>query len=273
MKKFYKIKELSKLYDICPDTIRYYEEQGILNPRRDANNYRLFGIQDLGNLNIIRTFRNLDMPLERIRTYIHSRTVAATLELLEEEELVIANKIAALQRKQAEITATKEEIHYALNLTEGCCTIKELPARPCFRLEEETILEGEIDFVLKRLEKEHEDIIHRIGSQGIGAYLNFEQVKKGIYNHFESVFFFSTPEYCDHILPPGLYASNVYTGDYKKIEEALPRLLQFINDCGYIMDGIPFELYHIDMSETNLREEYVTEIQVKVKEQQIGGAE
>lgn len=34
MKNYYKINEISKLYNIGVDSIRYYEELGILHPKR-----------------------------------------------------------------------------------------------------------------------------------------------------------------------------------------------------------------------------------------------
>ena len=47
MKQFYQIHELAKLFDLCPDTLRYYEEKGLLHPVRGENRYRLYGIQDV----------------------------------------------------------------------------------------------------------------------------------------------------------------------------------------------------------------------------------
>ena len=35
MKTYYKINEISKLYNIGQDSLRYYEELGILHPMRD----------------------------------------------------------------------------------------------------------------------------------------------------------------------------------------------------------------------------------------------
>ena len=32
MKEFYRIHELSGLFGLCPDTLRYYEEKGLLHP-------------------------------------------------------------------------------------------------------------------------------------------------------------------------------------------------------------------------------------------------
>ena len=34
MKEFYRIHELSGLFGLCPDTLRYYEEKGLLHPAR-----------------------------------------------------------------------------------------------------------------------------------------------------------------------------------------------------------------------------------------------
>ena len=47
MKEFYRIHELSGLFGLCPDTLRYYEEKGLLHPARGENRYRMYGIQDV----------------------------------------------------------------------------------------------------------------------------------------------------------------------------------------------------------------------------------
>ena len=44
MKEFYQIHELAKLFDLCPDTLRYYEEKGLLHPVRGENRYRMYGM-------------------------------------------------------------------------------------------------------------------------------------------------------------------------------------------------------------------------------------
>ena len=38
--KYYTIGEIAKLYHLGVDTIRYYEEKGILKPNRGENGYR-----------------------------------------------------------------------------------------------------------------------------------------------------------------------------------------------------------------------------------------
>ena len=83
MKEYYKITEVARLYGLCTDTLRYYEEQGLLHPHRSEAGYRLYSIDDICNLNVIRALRELDMPVEHMRRYFGERTVASTLDMLD----------------------------------------------------------------------------------------------------------------------------------------------------------------------------------------------
>ena len=86
MREYYRIHELAQLFGLCPDTLRYYEERGLLHPVRGENRYRMYGIQDVVTLNIIRSLRDLDLPTGEIRGYLEARTVEETLALLDREE-------------------------------------------------------------------------------------------------------------------------------------------------------------------------------------------
>lgn len=52
MKDLYKINEIAKLFGLHPDTLRYYEEKGLLHPEREGNGYRMYTIQDICTLNV-----------------------------------------------------------------------------------------------------------------------------------------------------------------------------------------------------------------------------
>ena len=80
MKQYYKIGEISKLYQIGPDSLRYYEELGILTPKRAENGYRMYGLHDLWRLNVIRDLRRLDFSMEQIGEYLKNRSVDTTKE-------------------------------------------------------------------------------------------------------------------------------------------------------------------------------------------------
>lgn len=268
MNNSYKIKEISRLYGLCSDTLRYYEEQGLLSPKRGENGYRMFGVQDIGKLNVIRSLRELDIPLERIREYIHNRDIETTLNLLNEEESLIRSQIKRLQEKYMDIEARKDELLKDRTIKDRQFSIRYYEARPCFQLSEDVILENDVDFVLKKLEHKYEDIIHVIGIKGFGAEMDPAAVGRGVYNHFRSVFFISDWESHSSVIPQGDYASLFYWGAYEQRDsEVFDEFLARIRNAGYRLCGAPLELYHIDMNDTNLHEEYLTELQAPVKPQ------
>lgn len=96
MKNYYKISEISKLYDIGVDSLRYYERLGILTPRRDANGYRLYNLTDLYKLNIIHDLRSLDFSMKQIKDYLDKQSLENTLALLNQEQEIINIEIENL---------------------------------------------------------------------------------------------------------------------------------------------------------------------------------
>ena len=63
-----KINEVESLAGITKKNIRFYEEQGLLSPRRNPENgYRDYGDEEVQVLRRIKLLRKLDVPIEEIR--------------------------------------------------------------------------------------------------------------------------------------------------------------------------------------------------------------
>lgn len=72
-----KINEVEAQVGITKKNIRFYEEQGLLSPRRDsANGYRDYGEAEVAVLRQIKLMRKLGVPLEEIRNMQAGGTVA-----------------------------------------------------------------------------------------------------------------------------------------------------------------------------------------------------
>lgn len=72
-----KINEVEAQVGITKKNIRFYEEQGLLSPRRDsANGYRDYGEEEVAALRRIKLMRKLGVPLEEIRNMQAGGTVA-----------------------------------------------------------------------------------------------------------------------------------------------------------------------------------------------------
>lgn len=67
-----RIRELAERTGHTPETIRYYEKVGLLEPavRELGNNYRQYGNRHVARLAFIRRCRSLDMALDEIRTLL-----------------------------------------------------------------------------------------------------------------------------------------------------------------------------------------------------------
>lgn len=266
MKNYYKISEISKLYNIGPDSLRYYEKLGILKPKRDANGYRLYSLKEMYKLNMIRDLRSLDFSMEQINEYLEKQSVDNTLALLYEEQTLLHERIAELKKREKIIKNRITDLTSLSDISTGCFTIKECPERLCVQLSEYITRDEEMDFLIKKLHKKHENKVHNFGTQSIGAFFSMKDLMKGIPNVYTSVFFVleqDTADY-DFLLPAGKYLSCYYRGNYEQNGRRVRELLDYAEKKDLPLDGKPFEIYEIDNRDTICPEEFLTEIQIRI---------
>jgi DNA-binding transcriptional MerR regulator len=94
----YTVKQLSRLAGITPRTLHYYDEIGLLTPSRVGDNgYRYYGEEALLRLQQILFYRELDMPLENIKTLM-SRRDFDVMGALESHREALRQRIAHTER-------------------------------------------------------------------------------------------------------------------------------------------------------------------------------
>ncbi len=269
MKNYYKINEISTLYDIGKDSLRYYEEIGMLKPERDTNGYRLYSIQDIWKLNIIKDLRNLNMPMEVIKDYLENKTLENTLDILNEEITIINKKIEQLKTQKNTIMSRMKSLKEdaAENKTEVIEAV-DINERKVIVLNDSFSRDEEADFLIKKLHKKHEDKLYLLGNNYVGVTMDLNKVKENIYNSYTSVFFIldSEDRSYDKIIPKGRYLTLSYRGSYEKTKKFIPLMLEFAEDNNYKVVSDPVELYKIDIHETSVIDEYLTELQLQVEE-------
>lgn len=103
-----KINEVEVLVGITKKNIRFYEEQGLLAPRRNAENgYREYGEEDVRVLKQIKLLRKLGLPIEEIRLMQNGTLTVGDgmrrhLISLEREKQNVEQSIMLCQELQAE---------------------------------------------------------------------------------------------------------------------------------------------------------------------------
>ncbi|MGB8452249.1 MAG: MerR family transcriptional regulator [Anaerocolumna sp.] len=267
MKKYYQINEISKLYGIGADSLRYYERIGVLKPHRGENGYRLYSLKDIYKLNIIRDLRRLDFSMKQIKEYLDYQSVDNTLKLLKNEQELIQKQLENLCTAEASIRSMMDSLAAFSEVTVGNFVIKTFPHRLCLQLNADISRDEETDFAIKKLQWKHDNEIDDLGNQSIGAIPSMEEFHKGVYGVFHSVFFIlgqETKEY-DFILPAGQYISYYYRGGYGQSPDRIKEVLHYAKAHDIEISGDPFELYHVDNRYTIRPEEFLTEIQVLIQ--------
>lgn len=108
-----RIGELAKLTDVQVETIRYYEQQGLLMaPARSMGNYRMYGPEHVERLQFIRQCRSLDITLDEIRSLLRfqqapNEKCAQVDSLLDAQIDKVGQRIDRLVSLQRQLTALR----------------------------------------------------------------------------------------------------------------------------------------------------------------------
>lgn len=262
-KQYYKIGEIASLYGIGTDSLRYYEEIGILKPGRDDNGYRMYNIGDIRTLNILRELRSIGFSMGEIKEHLADFNVQKTLDLFKAEIQAIDKKTAELAALRKQLADRIEEIEdHRRTVPSPVPEVRSLPTRKILRLSENIYRDEDLDIVIKKLQKEYEDQLYIIGNGSIGSTIPLDKIAAGHYGHFTSVFYTTEDDNFDASLPAGDYLCLTVKGPYQKIPSGWADLFAHMDANGLTAAGDPMELYIIDNHDTNDENEYITQLQV-----------
>ena len=70
--KNYNINEVAKMFNITTNKIRFYEEKGLISPKRNSQNeYRQYNVNDIMRLQSIILYRSIGMSIDNIRDMLN----------------------------------------------------------------------------------------------------------------------------------------------------------------------------------------------------------
>ena len=103
------IGEVAERSGLPAKTIRYYEEIGLIRPRRDTNGYRAFAAADLHRLTFLGRARSLGFSIEDCRTLLSlyddpTRAAADVRQVAQDHLAQIDTRIAALKGMRATLS-------------------------------------------------------------------------------------------------------------------------------------------------------------------------
>lgn len=268
MKTYIMTGEMAKLHNVSKETLRYYHKIGLLIPEHiDDKGYRYYSLEQFAYLDSILFLRELGFSIEEIQDYFKKRNLDSVLQILKEREKELIEQITLLQEKQGVISQKIKTLEKYRHEEQGVCTVKYLPKRYIAR---KMIAHysgiKDFEFGLKGLTHSIEDALSLFRGF-IGVALEQNHVKEKYFEQWDSVIVVFNEKINDaiEILEGGNYASITYRGNY---EQGLPyykKLLKWIVEHNFKMNGECLLLTISDSAFSSDPKDYMIEIQIKVK--------
>ena len=109
-----KIPEVSKKYNISPDTLRYYEKEGLLpNVKKNASGIREYSENDCNWVEFIKCMRGAGLSIEVLAKYIELFYKGDSTK--EERKNILTEERAKLIEKRDAIQATIDRLDYKID--------------------------------------------------------------------------------------------------------------------------------------------------------------
>lgn len=270
MKNRFSIGEMSKLHNVPVKTLRYYDEIGLFKPIEvdKRSNYRYYSIEQFEQLNTINYLKFLGLPLKEIKHHLAVRDIGSFLDLLKKQKAVTETAICRLESVKAQFAKRIEEIEACSQVEIAKPCLKLLPLRAVLSLHEQIYSEYEWEIALSRLVKEtNSKPALFIGK--VGLTVSLHNLSNRTFDEYNSVFIvwedsMDEPSQLKY-LRAGHYACICYQGSHSNSARYYDRLLQFIAESGFILDGDSVERTIINQYITNDHSRHLTEIQIPVK--------
>lgn len=110
-----KISEVSKKYNLSPDTLRYYEKIGLLpNVNKNSSGIRDYSESDCGWIEFIKCMRGAGLSIEVLVRYIELFNKGDATR--EERKNILVEEREKLIEKRNQIQATIDRLEYKINV-------------------------------------------------------------------------------------------------------------------------------------------------------------
>jgi DNA-binding transcriptional MerR regulator len=272
MQNRFSIGEMSRLMNIPVKTLRYYDEIGLFKPIEvnRSTGYRYYSTEQFEQVDIIKYLRLLGVPLAEIKAHFTHRRVEYFLDLLRRQEEFIRVKIQELEQTRRRFGSRVEELEQTLTgVKADVMEIRVFPDRQILRLQESVERGPGLEMTVRKLEKLIGAAQSPIFIGKVGLTVSPENLQEGRFQEYNSVFIV-VEEPIDQselsvLLPAGEYACGMFRGGHADSPEPYRRLLQFIEQQGYLMTGEAIERAIIDEFIDQNNQKFRTEIQIPVR--------
>jgi DNA-binding transcriptional MerR regulator len=125
--QFYSVTQLGLDLGVSARTIRFYEDKGLVSPRRAGNN-RVYTTRDRARMILILRGKKLGFTLREIKEYLdlydadptHAKQLRLLLKAVRSRILQLEDQGVALNEALGELREVEAQAHQALGALENC---------------------------------------------------------------------------------------------------------------------------------------------------------
>ena len=264
--------EFAKMCQTTRDTLRYYERQGILVPKKNpVNGYHYYSYAQISSYYFIRTFRSLDCSVGDIKEYLLGGEEIRFDEFVEQQYDKLLQMRQELDRKIRTIAGTRQILDQIRIADQGRPVIRKIDHPWYFILTKVTsnpaTSSGEIEKDIRRHLK-------RCDSPGIqafpmGASIAKEQFLRGDYT-YKNVFSFTEEGYRNKedivAMEPGEYLAAVCRESDGDIRDTYREIKDLMKKEAKQFDSDIYSLSIVNVIDPNEERKYLKYIFAKVKQ-------
>ena len=257
------------------ETLRYYDRVNLLKPAHidPQTRYRYYTIRQSEELGVIRELRDLGMSVQEIQNYLEDCNLQKSIRILGQYYTDLQNDV---EKKLALCRNVAQKLAYLGGLT----AVQELEAPRVRHIQERQLITfGEKAggpnkhmYALTKLEGYLKDIAPVLATDNVGICADVEILEENEnYIYGVPVIFVTDEEVkpeadkIKKIVPEGDYLCMEYRGGrLEKYNPCFENIKEFIKDNRLTISGPIFQIYKIDVTLTQDREETLLEIQVPI---------
>lgn len=267
MKKIFSIGDISRIFNIPPTTLRYYDAIDLFKPSQTDphSGYRYYSIDQFEKLSKIRYLRQMGVSLIETKNICEKMTPENYLQLLKRQHEKAVQEYSRLQ-------TVINKFMQRINEIEEACKCKDLDVirteylqeRKVLRLHERITSRTELELAIRKLEKMANACLEKVGLS-----VSLLDLNRHYFNDYNSIFVMpeDSPENTEMngILPAGEYICIYYRKKHAESPPYYEKLLKYIKENNYVVCGDSVRFILIDRAINGDRKNYLAEIQIPVR--------
>ena len=265
------IGQFAALHGINRKTLMWYDQIGLFQPAyiHPENGYRYYSYYQSSILETILLLRELDVSIDEIQEFMHSRSAASLERLLGEE-------IAELERTMAHLRAVRKTLvnHrrnmqtlLSMDLSEISLVEKEERRLVTVDISPETSFDRQVEMITAETRKYQ---LRRLHDASYGAMIPAAELYRGNFDAYSRLFIeipLPVTTAGLHRQPGGTYLRAFCKGPWDVLPERYREILDFAEERGLVLSGFSYEM-GINESVIDRIEDYIVQIEIPVRPRQ-----